>query len=195
MATHPHNATGEFAVAGDRLYTASDVGMSVLGIGDAARPVLLGTFFFDGGNGVTGTSLRVAGDHAFLATGRGGLTVVDVAEPRNPVQAGQLAVGMWAQRLSVRDGRAYVSVWDREYTLAPDVAVVDLADPPAPRLLGRHRTRFVSPGLAEQLLEPDVPIEIVGDALYVGAPGGGISVLQTLAGSQIYLPYASRGAP
>ena len=94
-------------VSGNYAYVANgwSRGMGIFDVRDALHPASIGSF---GGDTVVVKDVFVAGDHAYLAGGTGFLTV-DVTDPANPVQAGELAVEGQISCIRVSPPYAYIS--------------------------------------------------------------------------------------
>lgn len=85
-------------------------------------------------------TLAVDGNYAYLATTdyeTGGLAIVDLTDPRAPVDAGRWyaseADGSIVHDLYVKEGVAYLCAWDAGLVL------VDVNDPSAPQMMGQAR--------------------------------------------------------
>jgi hypothetical protein len=90
--------------------------------------------------------VAVSGNHAYVADDMGWLSVVDVSRPVTPTRVGLVDFGSETGTVSVLDvavmgNTAYAAIW---YDERSDVAIVDVADPAAPRVIGR----FDVPGVA-----------------------------------------------
>lgn len=105
--------------------------------------------------------VAVSGSTGFLALGRDGLEVVDLADPTQPRPLGRCRVPGLAYRVQVSGNRAYVACLDW------GLQVVDVSDPRRPTLVGGIGTR----GQARSA----VP---VGDHILVANGAYGLAVLE-----------------
>ena len=123
-----------------------------------AQPVLLGEwpeFTRDG----EAQSVRVHDDLAYVASGLGGLFIMDISDPARPRLRSRLDTDGFARAVAVSNQRAYVA--DSENGLV----VVDVSAPGLPVVLGRASTD----GMAED-------VQVAGDRAYVAIGLGGVAI-------------------
>ncbi|MBL9135996.1 MAG: hypothetical protein JNK85_09020 [Verrucomicrobiales bacterium] len=123
--------------AGSRIYVASFLmsGGGVLQVidgSDPARPQQVGIHPVS--NNPVG--MELAGNHLLLMQG-GVLEVIDVSDPKLPILRGTLATGGIGADIAWNGRHAFFTLPTEE---AEGVAVVDLADPAHPRVVGRFST-------------------------------------------------------
>ena len=113
----------------------------------------------------------VSGNYAYVAAGPGGVLVVDVSRPAQPVQVGGYWAGGTTPRVQVEGSRAYIArniqggsgcntYWRGL------LEVLDLADPVHPKLLGSFTT-------GQEIRD----LQIVGARAYLAGRGGGMQVV------------------
>ncbi len=107
--------------------------------------------------------IALAGNVALVATGEGGLRIVDVSQPFSPVEVGHLD-GM-AASVAVAGGFAYVT--GGASGSGPSLSVVDISVPPHPTPVGSWSVEGESGAVA-----------VLGSHAYVGVstPGSGAAV-------------------
>jgi hypothetical protein len=115
----------DIAVVGKLAYVVCDIRLYVVGVSDPAQPTLISSSRLP----APGSSIRVAGDLAYIGDTEGSLSVFDVSDPALPVDVDSVAGG--GRALRVEDGLAYSA---GEYGLA----VHDLTDPRRPVLIGGY---------------------------------------------------------
>jgi hypothetical protein len=105
-------------------------GVEIYDLSDPLQPRLLGTTALPG----EAIDILVSGDHAYVtcedAVERGTLHVVDVSEPATPVVVGDCQTPGPARRMTIDGTHLYLASYDG------GMAVVDVTEPEAPRLLG-----------------------------------------------------------
>jgi hypothetical protein len=186
--------------------SGSPAGLAIWDVTDPSNPGEL-SFFASGGRtlGVHEFTVRQRGDRwlAYLAVpnselsdGTGDLRIVDVTDPRNPVQLQEwgahkdagLPVGIgeacapWCRGASPDaylhsvaispDGRlAYLSYWDL------GVLVLDVSEPDAPRYVGRFAEPLSDEGNTHSVsLTPDGKLMLVADETFA-PPWGGLRLV------------------
>jgi len=212
-----HGQPSHLRVAGNRLYALSESALRIFDVAEAARPRRVGTYFLPRGN-VEVYDLAVAGDRAYIADGPTGVLVVDLAEPRNPVEIGVLTgVGLGALRVTAWGRHAIVASPSIGTTACGDgdspagdgdspagggclpdpgaaryeLRVLEVSDPSRARTVGRWRP--VGYRRAESL--DRATLAVVGDTLYVADASTGLSILRILAAPPVYLPAAVVARP
>jgi len=80
------------------------------------------------------SDVAVADNYAYVAIGEGGLIILDMTEPANPVRVGEYLTRGYTGQVRVVGPRGYLVVdWF-------NLVILDVSDPTRPRLLGSHRT-------------------------------------------------------
>jgi hypothetical protein len=79
-----------------------------------------------------GSDVAVAGDHAFVADGPLGMTVLDVSDAANPVPVASWLTATGTSAIAVADGIVYLA----RGPSAGAFEILDVSDPTAPALLG-----------------------------------------------------------
>lgn len=162
-------------VVGNRAYVAdqgTDDGVRVLNrafrileVSDPARPAQLGSLPLPGQI----EAVQVAGNLAYLADGGrynsvgtflgGGLRVVDVSDPSNPVMFGGLTTEIGANDVQVVGNLAYLADWE-------GLRVLDVSNPASPVPVGQLN-----------MPEGTTCLRVVGNHAYVGNWHAGFAVL------------------
>ncbi len=93
----------------------------------------------------------VAGSFAFLASGKPGLVVVDISDPRNPREVGRFDTPRTARSVQLDGPYAYVG--DLNW-----LRVLDISTPSAPREIASHKT----PSYADHLSVSDGTVYVAG---------------------------------
>jgi hypothetical protein len=78
--------------------------------------------------------VQVVGNLAFVAIGAGGLLILDVTDPRNPLRVGSFDTPGEARSLMVDDGFAYVADGDE------GLLILDVHNPAVPSFVGQYNT-------------------------------------------------------
>lgn len=94
----------------------------------AGPPVQIGHFDTSG----TAHDLAIMGDHAYVADGEAGLSVIDVSDPAAPLQVGTHDTGGFARDIELSGDYAYVA--DDQGGLQ----IIDVSDPTSPVPVGGH---------------------------------------------------------
>ena len=102
----------------------------------------------------------VAGPYASLASGKPGLVVLDISDPRNPREVGRFDTPRTARSVQLAGSYAYVG--DLKW-----LRVLDISNPSAPREIASYNT----PGYADDVWVTD------GTA-YVAAYDAGLMILE-----------------
>jgi hypothetical protein len=200
------------ASAGGRVYVADGgierTGLWILDLTDPAQPAPLGfwplTAPGDSGLAPRAEDVDVAGEIAYVAAGTAGLSLVDVGDPRNPVEIGAYDTPGRAAQLQVVEGHVFL--------VDGDLRVVDVSDPTAPSLVGFYDLgpgsdtpqvvvaqgyAFVTAAGIEVLdvTEPAQPVKVAAHPLPSGAvafqgtgvtvAGEGLFTLRTLSGPDL----------
>lgn len=105
--------------------------------------------------------IRVVGTHAYIAAGMGGLRVLDVSDPANPVEIGFLITPDEANDLKVVGNSAYIAA-AMEHLL-----VVNITNPVSPTLAGsfKHTGGYVN------------TVDVAGDRVYLGQEYSGLMIV------------------
>ena len=106
-------------------------------------------------------AVDVSGRFAYLAAGSSGLSVVNISDPRQPVEVAQFKIPNAARSIKVSGSRAYVG--DRR-----GVTVLDISNPNTPRKVDYQKT----PATAERMWISDAKV-------YVAAREAGLMILDT----------------
>lgn len=77
----------------------------------------------------------IAGNYAYVAIGQGGLIILDMTEPSNPVRVGEYLTPGYTDQVRVVGSRAYLVEGG-----GGNLVIRDVSDPTRPRLLGSHMT-------------------------------------------------------
>ena len=91
------------------------------------KPVLVGSL----NTGDYARDVAVAGDYAYIANGKSGLSIVNVKNPAEPVLVSSLAIGGGQARgVAVRENYAYIADYDE------GLKIIKIDNPVAPKLVG-----------------------------------------------------------
>lgn len=123
----------------------------------ACEGALLGSF-----GGYT-QAMASEGDLAYLASGGGGLMIVDAGDAANPVYVGALRLDGVTQGIAVRDSIVCLSLYDAPTSY---MVVVDATDPSAPVEIGRVEV----PRIARQLVLRE-------ETVYIACEGFGLQLV------------------
>jgi|GEM_PF-3209818 len=131
--------------------------LSIIDLSNPAGPVSVG--IFDDGYAATDhwfSSVHVSGDYAYIAycnlnfiegyiperiAGSGGLLIVDISDPANPVARGYCATGGTAEDVFVSGSYAYVADG------ANGLRVVNISNPDTPDPVGIYNTTGIASGI------------------------------------------------
>jgi hypothetical protein len=91
--------TGEFA------YVKSGTVLQIIDLSAPANPRPVGSI---GVGSLDFKKMAVAGDYAYLASGNGGMRVLDVSDPAHPQMVDTLANGGWVTDVAATDRHAYL---------------------------------------------------------------------------------------
>jgi hypothetical protein len=152
---------------GGVLCVANGTGLLII---NAANPDSLcqWTFFLTGANGSFDAAIK--NNYAFVATGNGGMAVLDISNPASPTRVSNIGVAGSASQVILCGNYAYlgsiglVNLGGGAYTPADTstVSVIDISDPSKP-----HRVSQVS------VKGPVQDFAVENDRLYVLAPDTG----------------------
>jgi hypothetical protein len=131
---HGTAQTRSVAVAGRHLYVADRYGMHVLELANPAVPRRVAGVF-EKLSDVRTTHLALAFDHAYIAGGSSGITVLDVSDPLKPVFVRRYAEGRDFAEITIHGGFAYARMYDRNVTR---LQILDLASPGDPVVKGEY---------------------------------------------------------
>jgi hypothetical protein len=166
--------TSATAVQGTYAYTAVGKRLVILDVSNPANlAVVAETDVLPGAAG----AVAVAGDHAYLADGDGGLRILDVSDPIAPSEVGFYATPGYARALALAENYAYLAVRDS------GLRILDVSDPSAPSEVGFYDT----PGSTGD-------VALAGDYIYVADGENGLAILRYLP-YQVYLPLVLRSHP
>ena len=122
------------AIAGSRAYLILDdfvEELAVVDLSEPFEPILLGSAPL----GAAGRSLAVAGDHAYVAAGDGGVLTFAIDDPGAPALIGTIATTCPVLHLTIEDGLLY-AVGSAESGGCSRLEIYSLSDPAAPQPLG-----------------------------------------------------------
>ena len=127
------------AVSSSYAYTvATHYGLQIIDTGDPAAPRLAGTYeSFPTDSGHLLIGVAVTGHYAFVLCMNADLYVMDVANPAHPQVAGIYpapSTSLWANGLTIYR--------DKLYLVGNGLNILDISDPPHPRLFGGARGFF-----------------------------------------------------
>lgn len=123
---------GEMVRVGRHAYAlVQKKGLLILDLSEPLRPQPLSTLTLQEWM----RAIAVENGIAYIACDQAGLVLVDIRDPSAPQRLGSLPELVGAQGLAIRDGQLYAAVTARGGSKA--LAVVDIANPRQPRLLGR----------------------------------------------------------
>ncbi|MFA7368731.1 MAG: S8 family serine peptidase, partial [Kiritimatiellales bacterium] len=99
-----------------------------------------------GGFNTSGTAknIAVAGNYAYVADGANGLSILNIADPKNPALAGSYDTAGTANDVAVSNGYAYVADGNN------GLVIVNVSNPFAPSLAGSYNTPGTAEGIAVQ---------------------------------------------
>jgi hypothetical protein len=158
-----------------RASLVGEKGMLVVDISDPAAPHQIAAIPSKNWS----NAVAVSGGYAYIADALGGLRIVDVATPGNPVVVASYT-RLPGDVLNVTVGGSHALVAGEESVYAFDISV-----PAKPLLLSAHAVN------ATEGIPPDIA---VGNEVLVTDFDGGLRVLDAagLDGSQTYLPFIKR---
>lgn len=145
---------------------AENTGIKIVDVSQPDSPTLIGNCRFDGAQDVV-----VAGTYAYVASANG-LTVVDVTDPRNPVQRSFTATPDSAERIIFKDNIVYMSERNT------GMVTIDVSNPLNPTLSGSYNTL----GYAQDIV-------LDSDRVYVADDDGGLVILQKTSARQALKPF------
>ena len=155
------------ALLGDGLVAALSTGatpeptLRLIDLSDPAQPRVRGSFAL-----ANASALAVDGHTAWVAT-REGLQAVDLSDPDKPAARGSVALPGYKPSLRARGPYLYATVNADSKEQFGGLAVFDISDPAAPRLLAQMPTVTSGPTL----------VELVKDTAYVLNPTAGIQIV------------------
>lgn len=114
------------AVAGRFAYIGEGAGLSVIDVNDSARPTLVGRLPLALRSYIS--EIVVSGTRAYMAAGKEGLLIADIAEPTAPRLIGQFVPPTIVSGVRVVGTKAYLAA------SSGGLLVVDVSDAAAPRL-------------------------------------------------------------
>lgn len=204
----PFDDTGvDLTVVGGTVYVLNYNGFIVFDVTNPERPTALCSMSMEQGGG-----LAVRNTYAFVAR-RGGLSVIDVADPASCTQVGTLNLAGSSTSIAVNANLAYIG--QNWYTNG--LNIVDIANPQRPRAIGFLATPYPPYGIAaanarvyltnfglrvidaqdpshpreeSQMVLPGWPgnLELVGRKVYVAASFGGMLVLRDNPSATAVIP-------
>jgi len=132
------------AIQGAYAYLGVGLRLAVVEITELSNPQIVGQSEILGG---LVQSVALAGDYAYVATGDGGVQVIDVADPTGPRRVGTLDLDGAANDVAVVGNYAYVATGDScmlganaSSICTGNLRVVDISSPARPREVGRADT-------------------------------------------------------
>lgn len=156
--------------AGDSLLAIAESDLlSIYSLNNPAVPQLLGDLSL----GYFLSDLAISGQYAYVLKEEGGMRIVDIGDPANPVEVGYLDLGVDdASVIAVAGDFAYVGTWNGKVFMA------DISTPQSPVDLGSYDTPLV-----------DISdIKIAGDRVYISDSDAGIRILRNTLLSGIEPP-------
>jgi hypothetical protein len=127
----------DVAAGGGHAYIASGCGLALVDVSNPSAPSGGGLYRANALPG-TGTDVAVEGKIAYVAAGRAGLQIVDVADSVNPRVVDSHDTGGHAWAIALTEGKVpahtYAYIAD-EYN---GLRVIDVSDPPAPVEVGAY---------------------------------------------------------
>ncbi len=151
--------------AGQLFYIASKgKGLLIYGVGDNHKLKNLSTLQtpFPMNRFDLALSVQVQDDIAYIANGRAGLLIVNVAKPEKPIILSMVAIPGISKEVKIVARKAFVISHHNGIT------VVDVEDPKKPIVLSQISISGVTRGL-----------QIAGDFIYAAQRGKGVAVIQT----------------
>jgi hypothetical protein len=141
--------TYALAVQGNYVYLGVGPRLFILDVTDPASPTLVGQT-----SPLVGVieDVVLSGSYAYIAAGRGGLAVVNIATPSAPVEVGELDTPGKAYGISVAGGYAYLADY------FSGLRIINITNPNQPVEAGYYDT----PGQARE-------VAVAGNYLYVAA--------------------------
>ncbi len=108
-------------------------------------------------------SVAIAGNYAYVAADRGGLVILDIVDPANPIRMGGVPTTSQTTTVAVSGHHVYVN--DRVQD-QPRLRIIDVSEPAKPRSVGSLDT-----------LEPVWSIEVLGPYAYLAVDSAGLEVV------------------
>ncbi|MGD8540354.1 MAG: hypothetical protein PVI66_16705, partial [Candidatus Aminicenantes bacterium] len=127
----------DIAISDNYAYCAFLNGLVVLDIEDRKKPDFVSQVYLGGGFGIA-----VKNNLAILASGKQGLQIVDVSDPKNPVHKSLGETPGEAKDVVIDENRAYVADG------TSGLQIFDITDPSSPRLIGSLDTEGFAGGVA-----------------------------------------------
>ncbi len=116
----------------------------------------------------SGRELKLVGSVAYIADREGGLTIIDVSDPYEPVQIGSYNNGTaLAVDVDVVGGMAYV------VTYSEGLQIIDVTDPASPVLIGMYAST-----------EPMFDVRVVDSVAYIACYTDGLIILDVSVPAQ-----------
>ncbi len=148
-------APWRYAVEGDLLYTATwDSGLVIYDVSNLPEVNETGRLVFGDAVGLT-----VDDGYAYVACRGDGVRIIDVSDPREPVQVGHYQDEWPWWNIAVQDGYAFISF----YWI---FGVIDVSEPDDPRLVSQIFTFIDAEAMA-----------VSGDYVYLAAGEDGLNVI------------------
>ncbi|MFH0806219.1 MAG: hypothetical protein V1885_00600 [Candidatus Brennerbacteria bacterium] len=156
------DAAGTYAYVGNK---ATNAQLQVIEIANQGAPIVRASLKLQGvsGSGAVGQSVFYFNQTVYVGTKRATgpeFHIVDVSDPLNPLERGNLEVNADVNAIYVRDGVAYLATSDEE-----ELKIVDITDPTTPVSIGGYD----APGSSED----GKAIDLAGTTLYFGRLLGG----------------------
>lgn len=149
----------DIVVVADKAYCVSPFGLVVFDVGNPAAPSFIAKEYLP-----YAEAIAVADNHAFVARGLHGLTLLDISNPADPVATGQCNTRGFAQAVEVSGNYAYVAEADS------GLSVFDISNPSAPTFLAK----IDLPGYANDVV-------LQGQYAYVASRHEGFSIINISA--------------
>ncbi|MBM3313055.1 hypothetical protein FJY70_00520 [candidate division WOR-3 bacterium] len=145
----------DIALRAPYAYLSCEAGLAVVNVADPAFPWGAGLLVMESGAG----AVALGGDYAYLADWDEGLHVVDIADPRHPVEVYYGGPWRYATDIVSRGSLLYLATDE-------GLSIVDVADPVAPQEIGFLETDYTPCHVAVQ-----------GDYAYVANEDEGLSII------------------
>jgi hypothetical protein len=122
-------------------------GMAIYDLNDIANPRQLSQLYLRFNMGTANDF--IVNDKRVYVAGQQGLLILDISDPTNPVQVGDISLPLaWQRSISAAGSFVYLSGADYQNSGAADVHVIDVSDPTAPRLIAAYQTPGSAYGIA-----------------------------------------------
>jgi hypothetical protein len=130
---NPYSAmtvSGTYAFLGGSDSQSLESIVYVVDVRDPTAPTAVGSVQFSGSSP---QAMQVQGSLLYVAAGAGGLVIIDLTDPAQPVVIGRYAT-LWAGGIDIVGERAYVS------DPTAGLSILDISNPAAPTWIGQYAT-------------------------------------------------------